>query len=180
MEKNKVYTRKGDEGYTSLVGGKRVPKTNSRIEAYGTIDELNAFVACLLNEINNRDDREFLIRIQHNLFVIGGYLATESETISQLSQEEVDLLEEEMDKTDELMPPQNAFILPGGCKSNSLAHVCRTICRRAERRIYNVLSESAIDPVVLKYINRLSDYFFLFSRKENFIHNIDEIIWEKH
>ena len=132
-----------------------------------------------MDEINNRDDREFLIRIQQNLFIIGAYLAMEGETISQLSQEEVDLLEDEMDRIDELMPRQNCFILPGGSKSNSLAHVCRTICRRAERRIYSVLAESAIDPVILKYMNRLSDFFFLFSRKENFIHQIDEIIWEK-
>jgi cob(I)alamin adenosyltransferase len=179
MEKSKIYTRKGDEGYTSLAGGKRVLKTNSRIEAYGTLDELNSFIACLLEEVDNREDREFLLRIQCNLFSLGGYLATEDENeASQITQEEVDSLEEEMDKIDSLISPLKFFVLPGGCKSNALAHVCRTICRRAERRIYNLTEQVKIDPVALKYINRLSDYFFLFARKQNFIYNIDEIIWK--
>ncbi|MDR0683194.1 MAG: cob(I)yrinic acid a,c-diamide adenosyltransferase [Dysgonamonadaceae bacterium] len=179
MEKSKIYTRKGDEGYTSLVGGKRVLKTNSRIEAYGTLDELNSFIACLLEEVDNREDREFLLRIQYNLFSLGGYLATENEDKScRIAQKEVDLLEEEIDKIDSLIPPLKFFVLPGGCESSARAHVCRTVCRRAERRIYSLMEQVEIDPVALKYINRLSDYFFLFSRKQNFIHNIDEIIWE--
>jgi cob(I)alamin adenosyltransferase len=179
MGKSKIYTKTGDEGYTSLVGGKRVLKTHPRIEAYGSIDELNSFLACLLDEINNREDREILIRIQNNLFVLGGYLATDSMKKScPLTLKEVEKLEDEMDKIDALLPPLNTFILPGGCKSNSLAHVCRTICRRAERNIYKITEESQIDFTVLKYINRLSDYFFLLSRKQSFINNIDEIIWE--
>jgi cob(I)alamin adenosyltransferase len=180
MEKSKIYTRKGDEGYTSLVGGKRVQKTNPRIEAYGTVDELNSFIACLLEEVDNREDRELLFRIQCNLFTLGAYLATEEDESKtcRIDQKEVDLLEEEMDKIESLIPPLKFFVLPGGCKSNAWAHVCRTICRRAERRIYNLTEQGEIDPAALKYINRLSDYFFLFSRKQNFIHNIDEIIWE--
>jgi cob(I)alamin adenosyltransferase len=180
MEKSKIYTGKGDEGYTSLVGGKRVLKTNSRIEAYGTIDELNSFIACLLEEVDNREEREFLLRIQCNLFSLGGYLATEGESKScRIVWEEVDLLEKEMDKIDALILPLKSFVLPGGCKSSALAHVCRTVCRRAERRIYTLKEQEEIDPVALKYVNRLSDFFFLFSRKQNFIHNIDEIIWQK-
>jgi cob(I)alamin adenosyltransferase len=180
MEKSKIYTRKGDEGYTSLVGGKRVQKTSPRIEAYGTVDELNSFIACLLEEVDNREDRELLLRIQCHLFNLGAFLATEEDKgkTCRISQEEVDLLEEEMDKIESLIPPLKFFVLPGGCKSNAWAHVCRTVCRRAERRIYNLTELGEIDPVALKYINRLSDYFFLFSRKQNFIHNIDEIIWE--
>ena len=162
-----------------MVGGKKVPKTNSRIEAYGTIDELNSFVACLLDEINNREDREFLTQIQYNLFTLGAYLATENEVKTCcLSQKEVDLLEEEMDKIDALLPLQKHFILPGGGKSNSFSHVCRTICRRAERCIYKILEQSEVDPIALKYVNRLSDYFFLLSRKQSFINNLDEIIWQ--
>jgi cob(I)alamin adenosyltransferase len=180
MGRSKIYTKTGDEGYTSLVGGKRVPKTNFRIDAYGTVDELNAFIACLIDEVDQRQDREFLVRIQSNLFIIGGYLATENEeTRCKISEEEVVLLEAEMDKIDELVPPVKYFILPGGCRSNSLAHVCRTVCRRAERCIYKVNKKTGkIDPIVLKYINRLSDFFFLFARKQNNINNIEEIIWE--
>lgn len=163
-----------------MVGGKRVPKTNPRIEAYGTVDELNAFIACLLDEIDNRDDRETLLKIQYNLFTLGGYLASENgNNTCEISQEEIDNLEEEIDKIDELISPIKAFILPGGTKSNSMAHVCRTVCRRAERCIYKIMEEHTIDPIALKYINRLSDYFFLLSRKQSFINNIDEIIWNK-
>ncbi|MDL2224339.1 cob(I)yrinic acid a,c-diamide adenosyltransferase [Bacteroidales bacterium OttesenSCG-928-M06] len=180
MAKSKIYTRTGDEGYTSLVGGKRVLKTNPRIEAYGTVDELNAFIACLLDEINNREERDFLQKVQYNLFTLGGYLATEGDGIScHITQEEISLLEEEMDKIDELIPPLKAFVLPGGCKSNSLAHVCRTICRRAERCIYRITEEALVDPMALKYVNRLSDYFFLLSRKLSFMNNVDEIVWNK-
>jgi cob(I)alamin adenosyltransferase len=162
-----------------LVGGKRVLKTSPRIEAYGTVDELNAFVACLLDETDNREDREFLLRIQCNLFTLGGYLATEEEESCRIPQEEVDLLEDEMDKIEALLPPLKFFVLPGGCRSNSVAHVCRTICRRAERNIYKITEETQVDAIALRYINRLSDYFFMLSRKQSFINNIDEIIWEK-
>jgi cob(I)alamin adenosyltransferase len=179
MGKSKIYTKSGDEGYTSLVGGKRVPKTSSRIEAYGTVDELNSFIACLIDEIDQREDREFLSRIQSNLFTIGAYLATEdAEKRCRISQEEVVLLETEVDKIDEWIPPLKHFILPGGCRSNSLSHVCRTICRRAERGIYRIHEEQKIDAVVLEYINRLSDFFFLFGRKQIFLNNNEEIIWE--
>ena len=183
MAKSKVYTKTGDTGHTSLVGGKRVSKTNTRIEAYGTIDELNSFVAYLLDEIENREDRDFLLRIQYNLFTIGGYLATEEKenrNACQLSQEEIDILEKEIDKIDELIPTLKCFVLPGGCKGNSLAHVCRTICRRAERCVYKIIEqEEVIASEVLKYINRLSDYFFLLARKQSFVNNIDEIVWNK-
>lgn len=180
MGKSKIYTRTGDEGYTSLVGGKRVPKTNLRIEAYGTVDELNACIACLIEEIDQRQDRDFLLRIQSNLFTVGGYLANDNEDAPcQIREEEVNLLETEMDKIDEWIQPLKHFILPGGCRSNSWAHLCRTVCRRAERCIYKIIRRGGtIDPILLKYINRLSDFFFLFARKQNNINNIEEIIWE--
>jgi cob(I)alamin adenosyltransferase len=179
MAKSKIYTKKGDGGLTSLVGGKRVPKTNLRIEAYGTIDELNAFIACLLEEIDNREDREFLLRIQSNLFVLGAYLASETGLATcNISDETIENLESEIDKIDALIPPLKFFVLPGGCKSNAMAHVCRTVCRRAERSIFHLHKKEKVDEKIVKYINRLSDYFFLLSRKQNFVHNIAEIIWE--
>jgi cob(I)alamin adenosyltransferase len=157
-----------------------VPKTHLRIEAYGSVDELNAFIAVLLNTIDDRDDRKFLLRIQYNLFNIGACLATESEEkFSCLAVEEINLLEQEMDHIDALIPPLKTFVLPGGCSSNAWAHVCRTICRRTERCIYRLKGKVEVDSTILKYINRLSDYFFLFSRKQNFILNMSEIPWNK-
>ncbi|MDR0427508.1 MAG: cob(I)yrinic acid a,c-diamide adenosyltransferase [Dysgonamonadaceae bacterium] len=175
----KIYTKTGDNGYTSLVGGKRVSKVSPRIEAYGTVDELNSFIACLRDEIDNREDREILLKIQYDLFTLGGYLATENGSSCDIVQEDVDLLESEMDKMQELIPSLKQFVLPGGSKANSIAHICRTVCRRAERCIYRIIEEeeASVDHIALKYINRLSDYFFLFSRKQNFIRNIDEIVW---
>lgn len=160
-----------------MAGGKRVQKSSKRIEAYGTIDELNAFIACLLEEIDNREDRAFLISIQSNLFVLGSYLASET-GICMISETEIEKIEAEIDRTDAMIPPLHYFILPGGCKSNALAHVCRTICRRAERYIFRLYKADKINENALKYINRLSDYFFLLARKQSFIHHIEEIIWK--
>ena len=162
-----------------MVGGKRVSKTNPRIEAYGTIDELNAFIACLLEEIDNEHDRKFLQQIQYNLFTLSSYLASEEGTMTcPVSEKNVTEIESEMDEIDAMLPPLKHFILPGGCKSNVLAHVCRTVCRRAERNIFRIPEVNKIDKNSLQYINRLSDYFFLLSRKQSFLKNIGEIIWE--
>jgi cob(I)alamin adenosyltransferase len=162
-----------------LVGGERIPKTSPRLEAYGTVDELNAFIACLLEEIGDAHDRQFLLRIQHNLFTLGGYLASEAGTTDcPISEKNVQEIESEMDAIDALLPPLKFFILPGGCKSNALAHVCRTVCRRAERNIFKIMEIGEIDTNALQYANRLSDYFFLFSRKQNFYNKSKEIIWE--
>lgn len=179
MAKSKIYTRKGDSGYTSLVGGERIPKTSPRLEAYGTVDELNAFIACLLEEIDNAQDRQFLLRIQHNLFTLGSYLASEAGTMTcPIAEENVKEIESEMDEIDAILPPVKHFILPGGCKSNALAHICRTICRRAERNIFSIKEIDKTDKNALQYVNRLSDYFFLFSRKQSFYKKNKEIIWE--
>jgi len=162
-----------------LAGGERVSKTNPRIEAYGTIDELNAFIACLLEEIDNEQDRRFLLKIQYNLFTLSSYLASEEGTTTCLiTEEDVKEIESEMDEIDALLPSLKYFILPGGCKGNALAHVCRTVCRRAERNIFKIPGVDKMDKNSLQYINRLSDYFFLLSRKQNFLKNISEIIWE--
>jgi cob(I)alamin adenosyltransferase len=179
MAKSNIYTRKGDEGFTSLAGGKRVQKINPRIEAYGTIDELNSFIACLLEEIDNREDREILLQIQFDLFSLGGYLASEEGKIAcSITDEEIRKLESEIDEIDTLVPRLTHFVLPGGCRGNALAHVCRTVCRRAERAIYRLHELEKVDEMVLKYVNRLSDYFFLLSRKQNFIQNREEILWK--
>ena len=179
MKKSKIYTKKGDEGSTSLVGGKRVSKADLRVDAYGTIDELNSFIACLLETINEREDREFLLRIQSQLFTLGSYLASEPE-ISEclISEEEIAQVEATIDRMDVLLPPLNRFILPGGSPGNAWANLCRTVCRRAERCMVKANRTGKIDTKALKYINRLSDYFFLLSRKQNFICNVEEIIRE--
>jgi len=180
MEKIKIYTKKGDEGFTSLVGGKRVSKAGLRIDAYGTIDELNSFIACLLETINDREEREFLLRTQSNLFTLGSYLASEPGTsVCWISEEEIAQVEAAIDQMDALVPPLKRFILPGGCPGSALAHVCRTVCRRAERCMVKINRAGNVDIKALKYINRLSDYFFLLSRKRNFVNNLNEIIWEK-
>ena len=179
MGKSKIYTRKGDEGFTSLVGGKRVSKAGPRIDAYGTIDELNSFIACLLETINDREDREFLLRIQSDLFTLGSYLASEPGTATCLiSEETITQIETAIDRTDALLPPLHRFILPGGCPGNAWANVCRTVCRRAERCMVKINRSATVDIKALKYINRLSDYFFLLSRKQNLAWKANEIVWE--
>ncbi len=183
--KYKLYTKGGDKGKTSLVGGKRVPKYHVRIESYGTIDELNSFIGQLLAFELEQVDREVLVWIQHKLFSVGSYLATDPTQTdirveSQISLEAIERLEKEIDRLSDLVPPIQAFILPSGGMLPATAHVCRTICRRAERCIYRLNAEenSLVEPLVLKYINRLSDYFFAFARKESYRLNGKEITWE--
>jgi len=179
MAKSKIYTRKGDAGLTSLVGGKKVSKASPSIDAYGTIDELNSFIACLLETIKEQDDREFLLRIQSGLFTLGSYLASETgEMECLISEEEIALIESAIDRMDASLPPLKRFILPGGCPASAYAHVCRTVCRRAERCIVKISRSNKIDVKALKFINRLSDYFFILSRKQNFVYNVTENIWE--
>ena len=179
MGKSKIYTRKGDKGFTSLVGGKRVSKAGLQIDAYGTIDELNAFIACLLETVEEQEDRDFLFRVQFNLFTLGSYLASEPGAMDCLiSDAEIAEVESAIDRIDALIPPLKHFILPGGCTGNAWANVCRTVCRRAERCIFRMNKSGHLDEKALKYVNRLSDYFFLLARKQNFIRSLEEIIWE--
>lgn len=189
---SKVYTRTGDTGTTSLVGGKRVAKNCARLESYGTIDELNAQVGLLLTYVTEQADRECLIGIQSNLFVIGAELATEAESSHCLSHtitdEDTAELEQEIDKASEGLPAWRGFTLPGGSREAALSHVCRTVCRRAERRILALNESVLIDndgngqtvPIqVLKYINRLSDYFYVLALRLNFLAGREEILWKK-
>ncbi len=183
--KYKLYTKGGDKGKTSLVGGKRVPKYHVRIESYGTIDELNSFIGQVLAFDLEEEDKDTLVWIQHKLFSVGSYLATDPTQTdirveSQITLEAIERLEKEIDRLSDLVPPIQAFILPAGGMLPATAHVCRTVCRRAERCIYRLNEEesSLVEPLVLKYINRLSDYFFAFARKESFRLNGKEITWQ--
>lgn len=179
----KVYTKTGDAGTTSLVGGKRVPKDCARLESYGTIDELNSQVGLLLTYVAEQQDRECLIGIQNCLFVVGAQLATELESAhtlqSTITADDVSALEKNIDRATEGLPKWRGFTLPGGCREAAEAHVCRTVCRRAERRILTLNSEEKVDPQLLKYINRLSDYFYVLALRLNFLHGTEEILWQK-
>jgi cob(I)alamin adenosyltransferase len=183
MKKSMVYTKTGDRGTTSLVGGKRVSKADSRIESYGTTDELNAFVGLLMTEINDKEDLETLQFVQHKLFTVGSYLATDREHTglkaeSRITPESITRIEQEIDRIDGELPRMQSFILPGGCRSAALAHVCRTVCRRAERQIYRLHETAEIEEPALVFINRLSDYFFVLARKECVKNNGKEINWD--
>ena len=182
MGKGRIYTKSGDGGATSLVGGKRVPKTHPRIEAYGTVDELNSFIGLLREELDsdhNQQDRQILLHIQNDLFSVGCSLATEGSPslVCVISECRINELEKEIDRLDEQLPPLRSFILPGGCKTAAMAHVCRTICRRAERIICQLKKTEMIDSLLLNYVNRLSDYFFVLARKECVVRKVTEITW---
>lgn len=178
---NKVYTKTGDKGRTSLMGGIRISKSDVRLEAYGTVDELNAQLGVLVTLVSD-DDKDVLERIQNTLFVLGCNLATDQSKTplhpaARLSDEEILYLENEIDRIQELLPPMKGFVLPGGSPAAAQSHVCRTVCRRAERRIVSLMEIAVVDQDVMKYLNRLSDYLFVFSRKLNFIVGTNEKIW---
>lgn len=180
MKKSNVYTRTGDNGTTGLVGGQRIPKSHTRLEAYGTADELNSFVGLLLTEVTNDEDRQQLILIQNDLFSVGCELATIDRTARRaVTPADVKRLEESIDQMDALCGGWKGFILPGGSRAAALAHACRTICRRLERRIYSIDDEVPTDPTLMQYVNRLSDYMFLFAKKQNYLLGVEEKIWQK-
>lgn len=181
--KSKIYTLTGDAGTTSLVGGKRVSKDNIRVEAYGTLDELNAYLGLLAH--NSKLDQEHMpavIRhIQNKLFNIGAYLADDrhTATLHGLTTADVEMLEQHIDEWDATLPPMQGFILPGGSRLSAMCDVCRTLTRRAERRIVTLAHQSMIDAIVLQYLNRLSDFFFVFARYNNISNQVAEIYWDK-
>lgn len=184
MKKSNIYTRRGDCGQTSLVGGQRVEKTCARLESYGTVDELNSNIGVLMAELEHDSDTyATLLDIQRVLFVVGSYLATDTTTTelrptSIVTDEMVTQLEHTCDAIGESLPPLRLFVLPSGTRAASLAHVCRTVCRRAERRILALNAETPLMPTVLAYINRLSDYFFLLARQLNCKAGHDEVVWQ--
>ena len=179
----KVYTRRGDQGQTSLVGGQRVSKSCARLEAYGTVDELNSHLGLLVSMLPEGEDRDLVQRIQNNLFNVCTNLATDQEKTplypsAFLPKGEIEKLEDAVDKVMELLPERQGFILPGGTREASQAHVCRTVCRRAERCIIRLAESAKVSPEVLQYVNRLSDYLFVLAKKLNFIAGHSEKLWQ--
>jgi len=184
----KIYTKKGDKGITSLFGGKKVPKYHIRVEAYGTIDELNAYIGLLHDQSIGEAIKTSLFKIQNELFVIGSSLATPPESkklksgkerlqIEKINPQQISFLENEIDRMNESLPTMTHFILPGGHTIVSYCHIARNICRRAERRIVALSEESHVDETILSYLNRLSDYLFVLARKLTLDLGAKEILW---
>jgi cob(I)alamin adenosyltransferase len=179
----KIYTKTGDKGETSLIGGTRVPKYHERIEAYGTLDELNSFVGYLRDQLIDNHLRDILLRVQENLFTAESLLATDPEKVitrnlPKLTEAHIFEIEQEIDTMNDHLPELNSFILPGGHPLVSLSHVCRTICRRGEREIIKLSSVIKVDETLVKYVNRLSDYFFVLAREIAFLNNIPDLPWK--
>lgn len=178
----KIYTRTGDDGTTGLIGGSRVKKFNLRLEAYGTVDELNSYIGLVRSLYDEEQANAVLEKVQNKLFVIGANLASEptNEMIKKqlpCREEDIVLLEKQMDNMIEVLPPLNNFILPGGSQASSFCHVARTVCRRAERRIVELAEKEEVDKLLIKYINRLSDYLFVLSRKISMDLKAPETLW---
>jgi len=178
----KLYTKTGDKGQTSLLGGKKVSKSDLRIDAYGNVDELNAFIGHLKDQeaVENRLKQQ-LYWIQEHLFSIGSILATEENfsgfELPKVAETEVKQLEVWIDKFDQEVPELKNFILPGGHPAVSLAHICRTVCRRTERSIIALSRSETVDEVILQFMNRLSDYLFIFARALSKILDAPEVPW---
>lgn len=187
---SRIYTRGGDEGNTSLAGGQRVPKDDLRIEAYGTVDELNAFIGvarCTVNELKDRhaDLAAFdlaLLRIQHELFNLGSFLSTPPENVRpkqpRITDSDVLQLEEDMDRLTSALPQLQSFVLPGGSRLSAELHVCRTVCRRAERLVVALNRREPAPEEAVRYLNRLSDALFVWSRWVNQVLGEPEVLWQ--
>ncbi|WP_456379243.1 cob(I)yrinic acid a,c-diamide adenosyltransferase [Lutibacter sp.] len=184
----KIYTKTGDTGKTSLFGGTRVSKYNLRIEAYGTVDELNSYIGLIRDQKIDTHTSKILLIIQHELFTLGSMLATAPEkkvlksgkdrlNISKINTKSVKLLEDEIDNMNEVLPEMTHFILPGGHTTVSYCHITRCVCRRAERICTQLSDESSIEPQILIYLNRLSDYLFVLARKLTTDNKVQEIKW---
>ena len=183
MKITKVYTRTGDKGQTSIIGGFRVSKASERLEAYGTVDELSSHLGLLAALLPEGDDRNMIIHIQNNLFNVCTNLATDQSKTqlydsAKLPEGEIELLEQEVDRMMKLLPERQGFILPGGTQAAAQAHVCRTVCRRAERRIVTLSDVAQISQETLQYVNRLSDYLFVLAKIINFNEGKSEIVWQ--
>ena len=184
MKKSLIYTRTGDKGTTSLVGGTRVSKTHVRLEAYGTIDELDTHLGLLLTYLTELDDREIILWVQHKMFTIGSYLATDQTQTdlrveSKIHDTDIERLELAIDTIDRNLPPLKAFVIPGGSRESAVCQVCRTVCRRAERRILALSESCLVEDNVIAFINRLSDFLFVLARKLNILTQTSEIYWDK-
>ena len=183
MKITKVYTRSGDKGMTSLVGGVRIKKSDVRLEAYGTVDELSSQLGLLAALLPEGDDRTNVIRVQNNLFNVCTHLATDQSQTplypsAHLADGETEFLEAEVDRIIQLLPERQGFVLPGGTQAAAQAHVARTVCRRAERRISSLAEVAKVGEEIQQYVNRLSDYLFVLAKKINFNSGQQEIIWQ--
>ncbi len=178
----KIYTKKGDKGKTGLIGGTRILKSSLRIESYGTVDELNSYLGVVRDHEIGEENKNQIIEIQDRLFTIGSSLASDPEKstmkIPDLKMEDVQFLEKWMDEMDEVLPPMKFFVLPGGHQAVSFCHVARCVCRRAERIIVQLNEDDFVAELVLQYMNRLSDYLFVLSRKVAFDLKIEEQPWK--
>lgn len=180
----KIYTKTGDDGTTGLFGGKRVQKFDERVDTYGDIDELNSVIGLTLAFINSKDVENDLLNIQNKLFEIGALIATPDEDrsklkgINDIQDEDILLIEKRIDYYDNLLPELKNFILPGGTKSSSFLHFARTVCRRCERKIVKFASEKGKYQELIKYFNRLSDFFFVLARYENYFVGEKEKEWK--
>lgn len=184
MKKAAVYTRTGDNGITGLVGGTRIKKSDPRIHLYGEVDELNSYIGVGISFLDSAFDKNLLLQIQSILFDLGSNLACEQDKRAQFKLPEIKLssiekLEHDIDQMDSQLAPLKHFILPGGDQSAAAFHVCRTVCRRIERQMVDFENEhpGEVPPNALKFMNRLSDYFFILSRYLNFTQNIEETLW---
>lgn len=183
---NRVYTRQGDAGETSLAGGQRVPKDSPRIEAYGTVDELNACVGLARHTAAGEPAavalQSILLRVQHELFNLGSILATLPADVhprqARVTAAEIAQLEAEMDRMNESLPALRSFVLPGGSRLNAELHVCRTVCRRAERRVAALARTEPVPAEAVQYLNRLGDAFFVWSRWASHHAGAAETLWE--
>ncbi len=178
----KVYTKTGDKGSTGLIGGKRVEKHNPRLEAYGTVDELNSFIGLIRSFEIEDNERKVLETVQSKLFTVGAHLAVDEDHEDlknqyTCSESDVEFLEKEIDLINGQLPEMNCFVLPGGSQLVSYTHIARTICRRAERRMTELSEITEVNKNVAKYVNRLSDYLFVISRKFAIDNNVVEVPW---
>ncbi|MEO9532591.1 MAG: cob(I)yrinic acid a,c-diamide adenosyltransferase [Crocinitomicaceae bacterium] len=177
----KVYTKKGDKGLTGLIGGTRVPKSSLRIDAYGTVDELNSYMGLLRDNAVSEEYKQEIIFIQDRLFTLGSWLASDPEkskmTLPEIKQEDIEILEKSIDKMDKELEPMKFFVLPGGHQTVSFCHIARCVCRRAERLVVELNAQAEQNPVIIAYLNRLSDYLFVYSRYLTLKLEAEEIPW---
>ena len=180
----KIYTKTGDKGTTSLIGGTKVPKSHLRIEAYGTVDELNSYIGLCKDLLADENSKFVFHKIQDRLFTIGSSLACDPEKetkmkIPDLKEADIALLENEIDKMSEILPAMKSFILPGGHPCISHLHIARCVCRRAERCCVRLASgKNEVEPIIIKYLNRFSDYLFILARYTGHLLNIPDIPWK--
>jgi cob(I)alamin adenosyltransferase len=178
----KIYTKTGDKGLTSLIGGTRLPKQHIRIEAYGTVDELNSHIGLLRDVVENQEKKELLISIQDRLFTMGSYLAADPEKnrmkLPDLYEEDITVLEKAIDEMNAVLPEMKSFVLPGGHVHVSYCHIARCVCRRAERAVLRLAENEKVEEIHYKYLNRLSDYLFMLCRWLSHELNANEIPWK--